>query len=578
MKMKNLPGYRAFCPLLLGLFLLVGCGGPSDDELRPVVLVTLRGISSDITTLRVKALINGAPAMNTQEYQEGLGRADVSEYRFAVRAPVLRAPGRLELSIWSLTADGCFLSENDKESAQVEPAQFQELIIDLHRFEKVMCPLTVQRQGGPGLVHFDPERPICADTCTELFPRDQTVTLVADGNRQTSLQEWEGDCSGQSTCQVKLSGPMQVTARFMQTLRVVPAWSSSEPGVALITSDPAGIACADRCAAGFPDGTQVTLRAKNGPQLCFLGWGGPCSGTETCVVTAGKVQEVTATFASCTVQTTPVSNYISSVWASSEMDIWATADATLLRSDDGKTWKSVPISSSMDSITSVWTSSPQSEVWFSSRARTGADSFLIRLNRAFSSSSTSTYPEQVHAIWGLNGSEVFALGSAGRIGRVDTGSFVLWQSHTSYLYGLHGSSKADIWAVGDSSSILHWDGTAWTQSPLDKSISALLRSVWAISPSRAWAVGNGGVILTWDGVRWTQVNHGLTSKNLSSVWGSSASDVWTVGAGGTILHWDGRVWSRIQSLTAANLNAVHGANEKALWMVGDSSTILKFSR
>ena len=39
MKMKNLPGYRAFCPLLLGLFLLVGCGGPSDDELRPVVLL-----------------------------------------------------------------------------------------------------------------------------------------------------------------------------------------------------------------------------------------------------------------------------------------------------------------------------------------------------------------------------------------------------------------------------------------------------------------------------------------------------------------------------------------------------------
>ena len=235
--MKNLPSYRAFCPLLLGLCLFVGCGGPSDDELRPVVLVTLRGISSDITTLRVKALINGAPAMNTQEYQEGLGSADVSEYRFTVRAPVLRAPGRLELSIWSLTADGCFLSENQKESAQVEPAQFQELIIDLHRFEKVMCPLTVQRQGGPGLVHFDPERPVCADTCTELVPRDQTVTLIADGNRQTSLQQWEGDCSGQSTCQVKLSSPKQVTARFMQTLRVVPTWSSSEPGAALITSD-----------------------------------------------------------------------------------------------------------------------------------------------------------------------------------------------------------------------------------------------------------------------------------------------------------------------------------------------------
>ncbi len=576
--MKNLPSYRAFCPLLLGLCLFVGCGGPSDDELRPVVLVTLRGISSDITTLRVKALINGAPAMNTQEYQEGLGSADVSEYRFAVRAPVLRAPGRLELSIWSLTADGCFLSENQKESAQVEPAQFQELIIDLHRFEKVMCPLTVQRQGGPGLVHFDPERPVCADTCTELVPRDQTVTLIADGNRQTSLQQWEGDCSGQSTCQVKLSSPKQVTARFMQTLRVVPTWSSSEPGAALITSDPAGIACADRCAAGFPDGIQVTLRAKNGPQLCFLGWGGPCSGTETCVVTAGNVAEVTATFAVCTVQTSPVSNYISSVWASSEADIWATADTTLLRSEDGKTWKSVSISPDVGHINYAWTSSPQSEVWFSGRPRTGSGNILTRLNRSLSSSSTTSYSDEVRVIWGSNASEVFALGSSGRIGRVDTGSFVLSQSHPSSLYGLHGSSKADIWAVGDSSSILHWDGTAWTQSPVDKSISALLRSVWAISSSSAWAVGNGGVILTWDGFRWTQVNHGLTSKDLNGVWGSSASDIWTVGAAGTILHWDGRVWSRIQSLTAANLYAVHGANVKALWMVGDSGTILKFSR
>ena len=84
-------------------------------------------ISSDITTLRVKALINGAPAMNTQEYQEGLGRADVSEYRFAVRAPVL---GRrtVELSIWSLTADGCFLSRTIRVRSS-RAAQFQELII-----------------------------------------------------------------------------------------------------------------------------------------------------------------------------------------------------------------------------------------------------------------------------------------------------------------------------------------------------------------------------------------------------------------------------------------------------------------
>ena len=101
------------------------------------------------------------------------------------------------------------------------------------------------------------------------------------------------------------------------------------------------------------------------------------------------------------------------------------------------------------------------------------------------------------------------------------------------LYSVWGSGTNNVWAVGASGTILHWDGSAWT-SALSGTTNHLI-GVWGSGASDVWAVADSGAILHWDGSAWTSVPSGTTNF-LRSVWGSGASDVWAVGADGTILE------------------------------------------
>lgn len=66
-----------------------------------------------------------------------------------------------------------------------------------------------------------------------------------------------------------------------------------------VSSDPAAIVCPDEmCAATFPSGTAVTLRATPGPDSVFLGWTGACNNSELeCAVTLTESLRIEATFA-----------------------------------------------------------------------------------------------------------------------------------------------------------------------------------------------------------------------------------------------------------------------------------------
>jgi uncharacterized repeat protein (TIGR02543 family) len=68
-------------------------------------------------------------------------------------------------------------------------------------------------------------------------------------------------------------------------------------GLGTVTSSPAGIECGDACSKQFPAGTMVTLTATPQSESTFVGWSGPCSGTDSCTVTLDAATTVTATFA-----------------------------------------------------------------------------------------------------------------------------------------------------------------------------------------------------------------------------------------------------------------------------------------
>jgi len=56
-----------------------------------------------------------------------------------------------------------------------------------------------------------------------------------------------------------------------------------------------------------------------------------------------------------------------------------------------------------------------------------------------------------------------------------------------------GSGPADVFVVGDTGTILHWNGTAWALTQIATPESLL--GVWGSSASSVWVVGTTGTIL-----------------------------------------------------------------------------------
>ena len=77
----------------------------------------------------------------------------------------------------------------------------------------------------------------------------------------------------------------------------------------------------------------------------------------------------------------------------------------------------------------------------------------------------------------------------------------------------------------------HWD------NPLPRGNA--LNAVWGAGPADVFAVGDYGTILHYDGTAWKKMTSGTTNR-LWGVWGSSSQDVFAVGDLGTILQHRGR--------------------------------------
>ena len=74
--------------------------------------------------------------------------------------------------------------------------------------------------------------------------------------------------------------------------------------------------------------------------------------------------------------------------------------------------------------------------------------------------------------------------------------------------GVWGSSANDIFAVGVSGTIRHYNGTAWAS--MASGTSQYLAGVWGSAANNVFAVGDGGTILKYNGTAWGAQNSGVT--------------------------------------------------------------------
>ena len=81
------------------------------------------------------------------------------------------------------------------------------------------------------------------------------------------------------------------------------------------------------------------------------------------------------------------------------------------------------------------------------------------------------------------------------------GSVLNWTSPTTApLVSVHMVTADDGWAVGWSGTMIHWNGTDWSNvtSPTQKGLG----SVFMVTADDGWAVGWDGTIIRWTGTEW----------------------------------------------------------------------------
>jgi serine/threonine protein kinase len=181
---------------------------------------------------------------------------------------------------------------------------------------------------------------------------------------------------------------------------------------------------------------------------------------------------------------------------------------------------------------------------------------------------------------------------------------------TAYLRAISVANDGQAWAVGGFSNsvagttastlILHWDGSAWTQTPSPSPGSDSSLFAVSVDPrGGAWAVGRSCVsacfttyetdkplILHWNGKSWSRVPSLNPAGNsyLDSVSVARTNSVWAVGMAcvsgcltssktyqSLTMHWDGAVWSRVISPNpgaSAWLEGVTASASNGAWTVG----------
>jgi hypothetical protein len=142
-------------------------------------------------------------------------------------------------------------------------------------------------------------------------------------------------------------------------------------------------------------------------------------------------------------------------------------------------------------------------------------------------------------VYGTSASNVYV---SGHTVPAEGGYFVLHYDGSSWtqtrfpeegvLWGVWASSPNDVFAVGidvNGGFIIHYDGRLWSRMVVPPTPNPLA-DIWGSSGSDVYAVGDG-TILHYDGTRWTQVSQ----EGGQDVFGFSATDVYVAG-NGVVLH------------------------------------------
>ncbi|MFT5430721.1 MAG: hypothetical protein ACI9OJ_001397 [Myxococcota bacterium] len=179
----------------------------------------------------------------------------------------------------------------------------------------------------------------------------------------------------------------------------------------------------------------------------------------------------------------------------------------------------------------------------------------------------------INALWGFSDSDVWAVGPSGGLTHYNGGNWSIQAPPANVdLYGIWGSAPDDIWAVGADGTTARFNGSSWTADKI-VGANADLRAVWGSDPNNVWAVG-ASWSGTWhfDGTQWTKTT--APGGDMRDIHGSSATNVIMVGRYGSIRHWDGTNWTTAIAPGSPDLYSVHVVSTTEAYAVGEAGVVL----
>ncbi len=150
------------------------------------------------------------------------------------------------------------------------------------------------------------------------------------------------------------------------------------------------------------------------------------------------------------------------------------------------------------------------------------------------------------------------------------------------VYGLHGLSADEVWAVGPRGAAFRvTDAESATPTLTAQNTLTLyaLHGVWAAASNDVWAVGSTGTVRRYRGdPRFWEVYEDLpTQQHLYAIAGSSPSDIWVAGDEGTVFHYDGTAWKRVKVAGLAGrrprLDRIWMPSPGKVWIAGQGALV-----
>jgi hypothetical protein len=249
-------------------------------------------------------------------------------------------------------------------------------------------------------------------------------------------------------------------------------------------------------------------------------------------------------------------------------DVWFTTTYGGVAHGDGTTFAWTDVPARILNRNAVWSSSA-SDVWVVGDATRHFDGTTW-------SDITLPPTATLRAVFGLGANNIYAAGDSGSIVHFDGSTWTKVSgipTTTWNLYAIWASGPSDVYAIGYLGNLSHWDGSTWT-SAWSGATTNHVYGLYGFSATDIWGVAQNGTIIHKDSSGWTHTTHG--TYDLLAVWGIAANDVWAVGKFGSTYHWNGTAWSVVATPATsdyADLSAIRGRASNDVWAAGSNGAL-----